>query len=148
MDDYLPKPIKKENLMEIVYKWGRPAGEPATVREWSSKLEMEEDEFLEMANLFLETSFSDLNHLQDAQEKREALEAVNAAHSIKGAAAGLGLTEIYQLAKAIETKARENQFDQVPEWIRSLREKLNGIAQTLRDSKQQAVINKHEAGSR
>ena len=101
---------------------------------------MEEDEFWEMANLFLETSFSDLNHLQDAQEKREAVEAVKAAHSIKGAAAGLGLTEIYQLAKAIETKVRENEFDQVPEWIQTLREKLNGIAQSLEDGKPRSGI--------
>ncbi len=27
MDDYIPKPIKKENLTEIVQKWASPAGE-------------------------------------------------------------------------------------------------------------------------
>ena len=131
MDDYVPKPIKKEKMMEVLRQWGRRAEAPVNMGEMAKKLEMEEDELLEMMKLFLEASISDLNHLQDAQEKGEALAAANAAHSIKGAADGLGLTEIYRLAKAIETEARENRLDRIPDWIQTLRNNLNGIAQNL-----------------
>ena len=104
-------------------------------KELARNLEMEEDEFLDMVKLFLETSASDLTLLQGAQEKGEALKVGKAAHSIKGAAANLGLMEIFQLAKNIEMEARENHLDRAQEEIRTLREKLNQIAENLRGSR-------------
>jgi signal transduction histidine kinase/DNA-binding response OmpR family regulator len=132
MDDYIPKPIKKEKMMEVLRKWGRQAEAPMNMEEMAKNLEMGEDEFLEMMKLFLEASISDLNQLQDAQKKGEALAAANVAHSIKGAASGLGLTEIYRLARAIETEARENRFDRTPDWIQALRENLNQLDESLK----------------
>jgi HPt (histidine-containing phosphotransfer) domain-containing protein len=94
-------------------------------------LEMEEEEFLELIELFLDTSASDLNHLQSAADKGEGLNAVKAAHSIKGAAANLGMTEIYELAKKIETEAQGNRLDRTPEWILNLRRLLEQVAEGL-----------------
>ncbi|RPJ04529.1 MAG: Hpt domain-containing protein, partial [Deltaproteobacteria bacterium] len=57
--------------------------------------------------------------------------AANAAHSIKGAAANLGLTGIHELAAKIEAETRKGRFAQVPEWILALREELNRIEEDL-----------------
>jgi HPt (histidine-containing phosphotransfer) domain-containing protein len=93
---------------------------------------MEEEEFLELIELFLDTSASDLNHLQSAADKGEGPNAVKAAHSIKGAAANLGMTEIYELAKKIETEAQGNRLDRTPEWILNLRRLLDQVAEGLK----------------
>jgi len=85
-----------------------------------------------LIELFLDTSTSDLNHLQSAVEKGEGLNAVKAAHSIKGAAANLGMAEIYELAKKIETEAHGNQLERAPEWILTLRGLLDQVAEGLK----------------
>jgi HPt (histidine-containing phosphotransfer) domain-containing protein len=102
------------------------------LKELANHLEMEKEEFLELIELFLDTSFSDLNHLQSAVEKGEGLNAVKAAHSIKGAAANLGMAEIYELAKKIETEVQGNRLDRTPEWILTLRRLLDQVAEGLK----------------
>ena len=96
------------------------------------QLEMEKQEFLEMIGLFLRTSATDLADLHSALKKKEGLEAARAAHSIKGAAVNLGLTEVYELAKAVEMEALGNRFDQTGEEILALHEKLNHMAEELK----------------
>jgi len=102
------------------------------LKELANHLEMEEEEFLELIELFLDTSTSDLKDLQSAVEKGEGLNAVKAAHSIKGAAANLGMAEIYELTKKIETEARGNQLDQTLESIPTLRRLLEQVAEGLK----------------
>jgi len=140
MDDYIPKPIKKETLSEILQKWVvRSGAHELNFKALADNLEMKEEEFAEMIELFLNTSSSDLNHLGPAVENGEVLKVANAAHSIKGAASNLGLIEIYELAKTIEMEARDRHLNRVPEWIQILREKLDQMAEGLKGSKQQAI---------
>jgi HPt (histidine-containing phosphotransfer) domain-containing protein len=111
------------------------------VRQLANQLEMEEEEFLELIDLFLDTSTSDLNHLQSAVEKEEGPNAVKAAHSIKGAAANLGMAEIYELAKKIETEAHGNRLDRIREWIPTLRGLLDQVAEGLKqEGRKRSVI--------
>jgi HPt (histidine-containing phosphotransfer) domain-containing protein len=110
---------------------GHSADDPMNLKELAENLEMEEGEFLDMLKLFLETALSDLGHLQSAWERGEAIETAKAAHSVKGAAANLGLTEIFEMAKIIEMEARSNRLDRVREWIPTLRTELNQMARDL-----------------
>ena len=113
---------------------GCSAGEPMNLKEQAQNLEMEEAEFLDMMKLFLEITPSDMGDLQSAWEKGEAIETAEAAHSIKGAAANLGLTEIYEIARLIELEARSNRLGRVREWTQTLQTKLDQIAENLRGS--------------
>lgn len=101
------------------------------LKELAKDLELEEEEFLEMVNLFLETASSDLGKLQSALEEWNGTMAVNTAHSIKGAAATLGLMEIYEVAKRIEIEVRENRLEKARGGIRTIREKLDLISENL-----------------
>ena len=127
---------------------GNQTGGAMNLKELANHLEMEKEEFLELIELFLDTSTSDLNHLQSAVEKREDLNAVKAAHSIKGAAANLGMAEIYELAKKIETEARGNQLDRTLEWIPTLRRLLDQVAEGLKQEgrKRSAIGGNQKAG--
>jgi HPt (histidine-containing phosphotransfer) domain-containing protein len=115
---------------------GHSAGESMNLKELAQNLEMEEAEFLDMMKLFLETALSDLGDLQLAWEKGDAIETARAAHSIKGAAVNLGLTEIYEIATIIEMEAHSNRLDRVREWIRTLRTELDRMAKVLEVGKQ------------
>ncbi len=103
------------------------------------QLEMEKQEFLEMIGLFLRTSATDLADLHSALKKKEGLEAARAAHSIKGAAVSLGLTEVYELAKELEMEALGNHFDQTDGEMMALREKLNHMAEELKQERKAQV---------
>ena len=92
---------------------------------------MEEDELIELVKLFIETSLSDLNRIQSAIDEGDAQKVVTAAHSIKGAAANLGLMEIFEMAKRIEMNARENKLDGTPGTAKAINEKLDGLAESF-----------------
>jgi len=68
-------------------------------------LGLEREEYLELIELFIETSMSDLDKLQSAIKEVNAEKAANAAHSLKGAARSIGLMELSETAKEIEEKA-------------------------------------------
>ena len=97
-------------------------------KELAGNIGMEEDEYLEIVELFVETGTSDLDKLQSAIEKGDKEEAANAAHSLKGASGNLGFNDFYEAAKMIEQKARSDSLDEIVEDVKLLREKLDVIA--------------------
>lgn len=101
-------------------------------KKWAQKLELEEDEFLEILELFIKTSFSDLAKLQAAIEEEDIQPVAAAAHSIKGAAGILGLLEIHDAAKKIETAARTNRLEEIGVDLRIIKEKLEIITDALK----------------
>ena len=101
--------------------------------ELAENVGLREDEFLELVELFVETGMSDLNKLQCAILEGDADKAASAAHSIKGAAGNLGFQEIYEVAKRIEEKARENSLEGATEAVRRIRQKCDLIAEVLRE---------------
>ena len=97
-------------------------------RELAENLGLEEEEYLELIELFIETGMSDLDKLQSAIEEGNPEKAANAAHSIKGAASNLGLMEVYEVAKKIEKQTRNDRLEGIAESAQALKEKLNEIA--------------------
>jgi len=83
-----------------------------TKLQWNKAFALEQtagDEELleELLILFKDSSESDFQQLQEAAEKQDFNAMVSASHSIKGAAASLGITGISSVAMAIENAARE-----------------------------------------
>jgi HPt (histidine-containing phosphotransfer) domain-containing protein len=101
----------------------------------AKNLELEENEFLELVSLFLKTSSSDLNKLQAVIEKGNAPKVAGLAHSVKGAAATLGLTEIFEYARDMETKAQANDLTGATQGVENIKEVLGRIAQGLNNER-------------
>jgi HPt (histidine-containing phosphotransfer) domain-containing protein len=99
--------------------------------ELAKNLELEEGELLELINLFLQTTSSELMKFQSAIEKEDWSVAERMAHSIKGAAGSLGLTDIHDAAKRIETAVRGNRLGEMDADIRTIRRTLDRIAESL-----------------
>ncbi|MFB3885194.1 MAG: Hpt domain-containing protein [Thermodesulfobacteriota bacterium] len=101
------------------------------LEELAQNLEMEEDEFMEMTDLFVKVCLSDLVKLQDALERREALRVAKYAHSIKGAAANLGFMEIFDAAKKMEMEACNNRLNGAVEMVQKIEAEVDRIAEAL-----------------
>lgn len=99
--------------------------------ELAENIGLEEEEFVELVELFVDTSTSALEALQSAIDKGNAQQALEAAHYIKGAAVNLGFTSIYELSKAIEEKARHNSFEGASEALKTIRYRYDQIVEVL-----------------
>ena len=99
------------------------------IKELAENLGLEEDEYLELFELFLDTGMADIEKLRSAIEEGNAEEAARAAHSLKGASGNLGLMEIYDVALKSEEEARNNSLDGLAESVQKLKEQLDLIAE-------------------
>jgi len=98
----------------------------------AKQLNLEEEELLELMDLFLKTTSSELTELQSALEKNDFRVVEAMAHSIKGAAGILRLLEIHEAAKRIEMAARTNRLEEIEADLRIITKKLETIAFALK----------------
>ncbi len=84
----------------------------------------------ELIEIFKESSASDLASLQQGIEKGDAAQARAHAHSIKGAAASLGMDGIRELTEVMEADCREGSLTVATEILPKL-EKLLELLQEL-----------------
>lgn len=96
-------------------------------------LGLEEDDYLEILELFVESGRADLDALQAAVKSNNAEGTVRAAHSIKGASASLGLPELSELAKGIEFKARKQDMNGMEARIETLRSRFGAVVKFVRE---------------
>ncbi len=104
------------------------------LKELGKNVDMEEDEFREIVELFITSTQTDLNRLQSALSKGSVKEVAIAAHSIKGSAGMIGLMEIYEVAKRVETKAHEESVEGAEAAIQEIGKELNLVAKVLHES--------------
>ena len=97
-------------------------------RKLSENLGMEEDEYMELIELFIETGMADLQKLQVAVNEADLEKAADIAHSVKGAALNLGLMEFFEIAKQIERTDCDGQLERIVQVALALKEKLDTIA--------------------
>ena len=93
---------------------------------------LEEDEFIEVLILFIEVSESDLLNMETGLKNEDAKSVSDAAHSIKGAALNLGLTDISEIAQGVEMSAREDNLQGAFEASNAIRGKLEAIQSATR----------------
>ncbi len=97
------------------------------IKALADNLGLEEDEYLELADLLVETGMVDLSKMESAVKTGNMEEAAKAAHSIKGASGNLGLMDIYELAKTIEGEIRNNNLKSIGSQLKIIREKLETL---------------------
>lgn len=100
------------------------------VKKLAENLGLEEDEYLELVRLLIQTSRADMSGVESAITDRDSDRAAQRFHSIKGAAGNLGLMEIYELAKNGEHMARDNALNQLNDVIQEMKTRLDSLAAT------------------
>jgi two-component system sensor histidine kinase/response regulator len=146
MDDYISKPIRTEKVFEIAAKWvlaNDPISEPPIpLEKRAAGLGLETDEYLELVEVFVDATRSDLSQLQSAISAGDAQRVAAAAHSIKGAAASLGFDTTQHLAKKIEMNARKQILEGSLQDVDGIDADIRAITQSLNLS--EAASAKHE----
>ncbi len=99
------------------------------IKELSENLGLEEDEYIEMLDLFFMSCDTDLARIEQALKEANAERVHEAAHSLKGSAGSLCLDSIFELARDIDNKSRHG-----------ILAGLDGLACNLRRAYDELVI--------
>ena len=96
-------------------------------KELGEKIGLDEDECIEMLELFVESGGEDLQKLEIAIKEADAEKAHEAPHSIKGSSGSLMLDTIYEIAKSMDDILRTGKLDNVEEMLNNLRSEYETI---------------------
>jgi HPt (histidine-containing phosphotransfer) domain-containing protein len=103
----------------------------------AERLGLDEEDIVEVAQLFIQTAPVELEKLIRAQQTRDARLAADAAHSIKGSSSTLGLDDTAKLAQLVVKQGREQDANalekSLPRLIEHLKATVESIARQIRD---------------
>ena len=97
----------------------------------AQRLGLEVEEYIELIELFLETGGEDLKRLVDALINNDAKTVIERSHSLKGASGNLGLVEIYEKAKDIENRSRDNNLEGIENSVNEIKQHIKNIVTAL-----------------
>lgn len=97
----------------------------------ASNIEVEEEDFIELLELLVDVSLTDINNFETALADGNYKGAAMSAHSIKGASANLGLKDMSRNAAELETAAKIGDDGTIPEKIALLKQELSRISDAL-----------------
>jgi CheY-like chemotaxis protein len=156
MNDYLSKPVQRNELERTLEKWVRPApfeervaAEPnpvtSTMNETNPILdpgviaslrELGGDDdpqlFAELVNMFLADTPERLHALGAALEQRDPLALERAAHALKSSSANLGALSLSNLFSAIETACRQKDIERAASLVARTRPEYERVEAALR----------------
>jgi HPt (histidine-containing phosphotransfer) domain-containing protein len=98
------------------------------IKELSENLGLEEDEYMEMLDLFLTSGGADISRIEQALKEANARLVHEAAHSLKGSAGSLCIDNMFDLARAIDDKSREGILEGLDELAQKLRRAYDELA--------------------
>jgi CheY-like chemotaxis protein len=132
MDDYLSKPVRLEDVRALIERWGSSlvCGDAVDTAQMNSvtvsveaqekpPVDMERLKELtdgtdsgmrELVNLYLDQTTKQLDDLQSAIKKQDAVEVRRIAHSCAGASATCGMNDIVPLLKEMEQQGFEGKL--------------------------------------
>jgi HPt (histidine-containing phosphotransfer) domain-containing protein len=98
-------------------------------KELADKIGLEEEDYRELVELFLDTGMADYHQLKSAYADSDDVQVARSAHTISGASGNLGLMNVYGVAKRIELAAIDKQLDRVNGDVATLQGLFDEIAQ-------------------
>ncbi len=148
MDDYVPKPLRVEQLMEVIERLtsggkeeAAPAEpEPSVGAEPPFRLDQalervggDEDLLREIAEMFLSESQTLLEQARQAIVQGDAALLRRAGHTLKGLARNFGAEDAAQAALAVERIGDEGRLDEAPAATDRLQAEVARLSEALRD---------------
>jgi HPt (histidine-containing phosphotransfer) domain-containing protein len=104
-------------------------------KEIGKKIGLDEEEYIEMIELFVESGGEDLNSLEAAIKDADAEKAHKASHSIKGSSGSLMLDTIYEIAKSMDDMLRTGKVENVGEMLNKLKREYETVKMTFLEKK-------------
>jgi PAS domain S-box-containing protein len=132
MDDYISKPVRIEELQNIIEKWGsKIIAHKSNLRDYikeevlqtkiidESKIDFLKDAtteedlsfFIELIDIYLIETPRMIHNIFESIAREDFKELTFNAHKLKGSSLTLGMEEINDLAKILETKGRKSELE-------------------------------------
>jgi len=149
MNDYLPKPVQKSQLKEMLDRWigGTEAEaddmEPEMTSEKAvdpkvleSLRELGGDDdpglFMELIQIFLEDTPQRMRQIEEALAEDDATALGAAAHALKSSCANLGALKLSELFREIEFAGKESDIERAKPLVALSSEEYSRVEQELR----------------
>lgn len=127
MDEYLVKPIKQEDLRQVLSRWFHLQG-TASPAEFPSKVVSKADDL----RLMLIKEMPDYKlRLTAALEKRDYTEIYEIVHRLAGGSAYCELPELHRISNLLQTAAKRRNDEQIDLYSAGLLEHINHLLRDL-----------------
>lgn len=103
-------------------------------KELGENLGLDEDEYRELVELFVDSGSAEFKRLKEAVSANDADQIMRSAHTIKGAAGNLGLMDVHEEAKKIEACADDGQSEVVAQAIQVMSGQFQAIEAFIKNS--------------
>jgi CheY-like chemotaxis protein/HPt (histidine-containing phosphotransfer) domain-containing protein len=141
MDDYLTKPVRREDLEAVLRRWiPRPEQETPAVdlsvlesRRGPQK-DGEPDKLARIVLLFIEDVPPRLELMRQAVEKGEAQSVEETAHLLKGGSGYMGAVRMAEICANLQQKASSGDLAQAPELLDALEEEFERVGPVLQSA--------------
>lgn len=136
MDDYLAKPIQRQEIAAVIARWApteSSATNPPVLDPTLLEVQTGGDEDLarELAQLFLDESPELMQRLRDALSKGEAVSTEKVAHRIKGSLSTLGAVRAANAARRMEAAANRGDLEEAASLSTTLENDLGELRAEL-----------------
>lgn len=113
MDDYISKPIKKDNFLSVLNKFLKPKNSSRTyiidIKAIADNWDFDIEDIEEMYNIFSKNSKKYMKNLLKAIEQKNYEQISYNSHSLKGSAGNFNLKELCNLLEEIELNAHNGK---------------------------------------
>jgi signal transduction histidine kinase/CheY-like chemotaxis protein/HPt (histidine-containing phosphotransfer) domain-containing protein len=141
MDDYLTKPVRREDLEAVLRRWiPRPEQETPAVdlsvlesRRGPQK-DGEPDKLARIVLLFIEDVPPRLELMRQAVEKGEAQSVEETAHLLKGGSGYMGAVRMAEICANLQQKASSGDLAQASELLDALEEEFERVGPVLQSA--------------
>ena len=160
MDEYLSKPIHRQELLAVLARLGvnrvvgpsERASEPKNSREIAAKEVVNKAELLsqldgdaqllgELIEAFLGDSGSLLQQVSDAVTSQDPVALERAAHKLSGTVSIFGSRPAMQAARALETMGRNRNLPHAAEVLAQLKDQMEALEDALGELRQETCPN-------
>jgi len=100
-------------------------------KELGENLGLDEDEYIEMMELFIESGGEDIKNLEIAVKAGDPKKAHEASHSIKGSSGSLALDNIHEIAKSIDDTVRTGKLEGVDKIVEKIRNEYERLKSAI-----------------
>lgn len=100
-------------------------------RDLAANLGIDEEDFLELAELFVSTTQEDIIKIEKSLLSNDTGGAAAAAHSIKGAAGNMGFMSLSDIAKTMESEAKSGNLGNFSQLLARLNQELDPIEKKI-----------------
>lgn len=128
MDDYIPKPIKTENLDAILSKWHSPGRAESTDTATRSSDALNDPSFVrQVSELFVVQTPIHIRAMKNALKTKDAQAIKNEAHSLAGSCVIVGTKEIKTLCRKIEDVVQNGKLAAVGDLLKQLQSEFQTV---------------------